>query len=126
MVRRILSALSYRKDIYNEKKAQAASAKSVSTKTTPAEAPVQKGKNSYEFGKERSRLERKVQKLEAQVNAMETLIEEKKAELLLPEYASSYSKLEAISAEIEEKEMELLELMEEWDEAEQKLAEMVN
>lgn len=113
-------------DIYNEKKAQAASAKSVSTKTTPAEAPVQKGKNSYEFGKERSRLERKVQKLEAQVNAMETLIEEKKAELLLPEYASSYSKLEAISAEIEEKEMELLELMEEWDEAEQKLAEMVN
>ena len=85
------------------KKAAMAQAKA----NTPA--PVQKGKLSYESTKERSRLERKVKKLEEQVTALEILLEEKKADLLRPEYASAYTKLEEISAEIEEKEMELLE-----------------
>ena len=74
-----------------------------------------KGKASYEQGKERSRLEKKLKKLEDQIAALEQVIEEKKEELLRPEYASSYSKLGEISAEIEAKENELLEVMEEWE-----------
>ena len=80
------------------------------------EATVQKGKESYNQGKERSRLERKVKKLEEKISKLEEEIEGKKEELAKPEYASSYSKLSEISAEIEEKECELLELMEEWEE----------
>ena len=87
--------------------------------------PIQKGKLSYEANKERSRLERKIKKLEEQVSSLEASIEEKKEDLLKPEYASDYTKLEEISAEIEEKEMELLELMEEWDETEQQLQELL-
>lgn len=62
-----------------------------------------------------------MKRLEEQVTKMEALLEKKKAEMLLPEYASNYAKLEEISAEIEETEMELLEIMEEWEEAEQQL-----
>lgn len=76
---------------------------------------VPKGKASYEQGKERSRLDKKMKKLEEQISKLETAIEEKKAELLKPEYASSYSKLGEISAEIENMELELFEVMEEWD-----------
>lgn len=89
------------------------------------DTPVQKGKESYEFGKERSRLEKKVKRLEEQIQKLEAVIEEKKAELLLPEYASNYTKLEEISAEIEEKEMELLEVMEEWEDTEGQLGSLL-
>lgn len=92
------------------------------TAEVKAEAPVQKGKESYEMGKERSRLEKKGKRLEEQINKLESAIESKKAELLLPEHASNYTKLEEISAEIEEKEMELLEVMEDWENTEQELA----
>lgn len=102
-------------------KEEAAKKVAMAQAKTNTPAPIQKGKLSYESNKERSRLERKVKKLEEQVTALEILLEEKKADLLRPEYASAYTKLEEISAEIEEKEMELLELMEAWDEAEQQL-----
>ncbi len=88
------------------------------------EVTVQKGKESYNYGKEKSRLEKKVQKLEGQIEKLENLIEEKKEELNRPEYASSYSKLSEISKEIEEKEAELLEVMEEWEAAGEQLAKM--
>ena len=88
------------------------------------EAPVQKGKESYNQGKERARLERKIKKLEEKIAEVEAAIEEKKEELAKPEYASSYSKLSEISAEIEEKECELLELMEEWEELDAQQSEM--
>ena len=42
-------------------------------------------------------------------------IEALKEELMNPEHASSYSKLEEIQAQIDEKEEELMELMEEWE-----------
>jgi len=84
-------------------------------------APVQKGKESYELGKERSRLEKKLKKVEEQISETEKEIQEKKDELMRPEYASSYSKLGEISAQIEEKETELLELMEEWETTDQQL-----
>ena len=127
--------LPYRYDEYVERKngtyaasvdqaiyaAREAAAKAVKVAEVPENAPVQKGKESYEFGKERSRLEKKLKKLEEQISKLEITIEEKKEELLLPEYASAYTKLEEISAEIEEKEMELLDVMEEWDSVGQQL-----
>ena len=88
-------------------------------------APIQKGKESYNYGKEKSRLERKLKKLEEQIEKLEALIEEKKEELNRPEYASSYSKLNEISNEIEEKEAELLEVMEEWEATGEQLNEYV-
>ena len=88
------------------------------------DAPVQKGKESYNQGKERAPVARKVKKLEEKIAEVEAEIEAKKEELARPEYASSYSKLSEISAEIEEKECELLELMEEWEELDAQQNEM--
>lgn len=98
--------------------------RSASEASETPEVTVQKGKESYNYGKEKSRLEKKVQKLEGQIEKLESLIEEKKEELNRPEYASSYSKLSEISKEIEEKEAELLEVMEEWEAAGEQLAQM--
>lgn len=89
-----------------------------------AEVAPQKGKEAYALGKERSRLEKRLKKVEEQIEEMEALIEEKKEELLKPEYASSYSKLGEIQGEIDEKEMELMELMEEWESLGQQLEEL--
>ncbi len=115
-------AASVDQGIYAAKQAQAAAAKEVEAVQT--EAPVQKGKESYELGKERSRLEKKVKRLEEQVGKVEALVEAKKEELLSPEHASNYSKLAELTAEIEEKEMELLELMEEWEDTDRQLQEL--
>ena len=65
-----------------------------------------------------------MKKAEEQVAALEGAIEAKKAELLLPEYASAYSKLSEISAQVEELEEQLLEAMEEWESLEQQLSEL--
>ena len=89
-----------------------------------AEVAPQKGKEAYELGKERSRLEKRLKKVEEQIEEMEALIEEKKEELLKPEYASSYSKLGEIQGEIDEKETELMDLMEEWESLGQQLEEL--
>ncbi len=115
-------AASVDQGIYEAREAAKKAALLAAKKTETENAPVQKGKESYELGKERSRLEKKVKRLEEKVTKLEALVEEKQAELLLPEHASNYTKLEEISAEIEEKEMELLEAMEEWEEAQQQLA----
>ena len=104
--------------------AKEAAAKAAKVAAEPENTPVQKGKESYELGKERSRLEKKVKRLEEQVGKLEALIESKKEEMLRPEYASDYAKLEELSAEIEEREMELLELMEEWESTDQQLQEL--
>ena len=119
-------AASVDKGIYDAADAavKAAKAKALAEVKAQEPVPVQKGKESYELGRERSRLEKKLKKLEDQIATMEEAIEAKKEELLKPEYASSYSKLGEITAEIEEKEMELLELMEEWETADRKLGEL--
>ena len=88
------------------------------------ETPVQKGKEAYELGKERSRLEKKLKRVEEQIAGTEQTIQEKKDEMMRPEYASSYSKLEEFSLQIEKLEAELLELMEEWADIDQQLEEM--
>ena len=104
--------------IYAAKEAEAKASKQIAT---VEDAPIQKGKESYEQGKERSRLEKKLKKLEEKIAQLERAIEAKKAELLLDEYSTAYTKLEEIQTEIEALEIELLEVMEEWDEVGQKL-----
>ncbi len=114
------------RDIFAAKDAQAKAAKAALEAARAAAAPVavQKGKESYALGKEVSRLEKKVKKAEEQVAALEEAVEAKKAELLLPEYASSYSKLSEISAQVEELEAQLLEAMEEWENLDMQLSEL--
>ena len=82
---------------------------------------IQKGKAVYEQNKERSRLEKKLQKLEIKISELESQIEQKNLELNSEENASSYSKLEEISKEIEYLEEQLLEVMTEWENIDKQL-----
>lgn len=70
----------------------------------------------YNPGKERSKLEKKVKKAEEDLATKEEKLEELKAELLRPEYQSSYSKLTEIQKEIDAMEEEIMEDMEAWEE----------
>lgn len=87
-----------------------------------AKEPTKPEKPKYQNpGKERSKLERRLKKVEEQIEQAEQEMEELKAELLKPEYASSYSKLGEIQAEIDEKEEAMLEIMQQWEEAQSAL-----
>ena len=77
----------------------------------------------YNPGKERSKIEKKVKKAEENLEIKEGKLEELKAELLRPEYQSSYSKLTEIQNEIDALEEEIMEDMEEWEELSAKLEE---
>lgn len=70
----------------------------------------------YNPGKELSKVEKKIEKIEVSMAECEEFIQNKKDELLNPEIASDYVKLGEIQSEIEDKEKELLELMSQWDE----------
>lgn len=98
----------------------------VSARKIPVAAPaaqtVSKGQTSSTStpvnnnpGKERAKFERKVKRAEESVTSCEEEIEALKEELMNPEHASSYSKLEETQAQIDEKEEELMRLMEEWE-----------
>lgn len=115
-------AASVDRGIFEAKEAEARAAKAA-VKAAEPEGP-QKGKESYALGKERSRLEKKLSRMEEQIAEMEAAVEAKKEELLRPEYASSYSKLGEITAEMEKLEEELMELMEEWENVGQQLEEL--
>lgn len=82
------------------------------------------GKTYYNPGKERSRLEKKIQKAEEALFEKETKLEELKAELLNPQYQSSYTKLTEIQNEIDILEDETAADMEEWELLSQKLEEL--
>lgn len=75
-------------------------------------------------GKERSKLEKKVKKAEEELAVKEEKLEELKAQLLRPEYQSSYSKLTEIQGEIDEMEAAILEDMEIWESLSSQLEEM--
>ena len=77
---------------------------------------VKSAQQSYLEGKDRSRLERKMKKLEEKIGGLETAIDEKKAELEDPANASDYMKLQDIQNEIDSMEEEMLTLMMQWDE----------
>jgi ATP-binding cassette subfamily F protein 3 len=83
------------------------------------------GKKAYfNPGKERSKLEKKIEKAESLLTEKEEKLEELKAELLLPEYSSSYSKLTEIQGQIDAMEEEVAAAMDEWEELSQQLEEL--
>lgn len=72
------------------------------------------GKAYYNPGKERSKIQKKVKKAEEDLAVKEAKLDELKAELMKPEYQSSYSKLTEIQNEIDALEEEILIDMEAW------------
>ena len=74
------------------------------------------GKAYYNPGKERSKIQKKVKKAEEHLAVKEAKLDELKAELMKPEYQSSYSKLTEIQNEIDALEEEILIDMEAWEE----------
>lgn len=74
------------------------------------------GKAYYNPGKERSKIQKKVKKAEEDLAVKEAKLDELKAELMKPEYQSSYSKLTEIQNEIDALEDEILIDMEAWEE----------
>ena len=73
-------------------------------------------KNFTTPGKEKAKRERQIAKLEEKIAALETEIDTLKAELQLDENLSDYVKLQELNEKTEEKEEELLNLMEQWEE----------
>jgi ATP-binding cassette subfamily F protein 3 len=89
------------------------------TQTAPSAAAgtsANTAKSYYNPGKERSRLEKKVQRAEEELAEKEAKLSEMKEELLRPEYQSSYSKLTEIQKEIDAMEEAVLADMEVWEE----------
>ncbi|MCM1284259.1 MAG: ABC-F family ATP-binding cassette domain-containing protein [Muribaculaceae bacterium] len=75
------------------------------------------GKKPYNNpGKERSKLERKIERAETELAAKEEKLAALKEELLRPEYQSSYSKLTEIQQEIDSMEAAVAADMEVWEE----------
>lgn len=74
------------------------------------------GKAYYNPGKERSKIQKKVKKAEEDLAVKEAKLDELKAELMKPEYQSSYSKLTEIQNDIDALEEEILIDMEAWEE----------
>ena len=74
------------------------------------------GKAYYNPGKERSKVQKKVKKAEEDLAVKEAKLDQLKAELMKPEYQSSYSKLTEIQNEIDALEEEILIDMEAWEE----------
>lgn len=81
-------------------------------------------KTYYNPGKERSRLEKKIQRAEEALADKEEKLKELKAELLRPEYQSSYSKLTEIQNAIDAMEEEIMADMEGWEELSRQLEEL--
>lgn len=71
---------------------------------------------NYNPGKELAKVEKKLEKTESQMEEYETLVQSLKDELLNPEIASDYVKLGEIQEEIDQKEQEILDLMNTWEE----------
>ncbi|MBR6309465.1 MAG: ABC-F family ATP-binding cassette domain-containing protein [Lachnospiraceae bacterium] len=97
-----------------------------SKKQEPApEQPKPATQNAYNNpGKERSKIQKKMEKLEEQIAGLEDVISSKKDELQNPAYASNYSKLTEIQGEIDAAEENLLNLMDEWGELDKALSEL--
>lgn len=79
----------------------------------------------YNPGKERSKIEKKVKKAEEELAVKEAKLDELKAELLKPEYQSSYSKLTEIQNEIDAMEEAIMEDMENWEQLSSQLEELM-
>ena len=79
--------------------------------------PKKSGKKSFTTpGKEKAKRERQIAKLEEKISLLEEKTENIKAELNREENLSDYLKLQELNELLEQKEEELLALMEEWEE----------
>ncbi len=87
----------------------------VQTKNEAVPVKEKAGMQSYNAGKEQARLDRKIKKVEEQLEETEQTIQKKRDELQNPELASDYMKLQDLQYEIDGAEERLLELMAEWD-----------
>lgn len=83
---------------------------------TEEAAPAPAKKPYYNPGKERSKIEKKIKKAEEDLAVKEEKLDELKAELLRPEFQSSYSKLTEIQNQIDALEEEIMADMEAWEE----------
>jgi ATP-binding cassette subfamily F protein 3 len=106
------------------RKSPAALGGRISTSGAQNDTPTAGKKVYYNPGKERSRLEKKIQKAESELAEKEEKLEELKNELLRPEYQSSYSKLTEIQNAINALEEEIMTDMEVWEELAQQLEEL--
>ena len=99
----------------------------ISNKGTAAGASVDLPvkKPNINIGKERSKVEKKVKRAEEELMAKEEKLEELKAELLRPEFQSSYSKLTEIQNQIDAMEEEVMASMEEWENLSMQLEELL-
>ena len=79
----------------------------------------------YNPGKERSKIEKKVKRAEEELAVKEAKLDELKAELLKPEYQSSYSKLTEIQNEIDAMEEAIMDDMENWEQLSSQLEELM-
>ena len=114
---------------YEEKKKKERDAEGLNftgdtVKGEPVKASVPKQNISNNPGKERAKIQKRIEKLEAEIAAKEALVESKKLELQNPEYASNYGKLTEIQGEIDTTEAEILELMDEWSKEDKALSEI--
>lgn len=114
----------------NRSTSQTASAGNVGESTnannaTGGMAVSSTGKAYYNPGKERSKIQKKVKKAEEDLAVKEAKLDELKAELMKPEYQSSYSKLTEIQNEIDALEEEILIDMEAWEELSSQLEALV-
>lgn len=73
-------------------------------------------KKNYYQSKEQAKIERKIKKLEDEMQKKEALCEQKKQDLLKEEYQTDYVKLGQIQEEIDTLEEEIMELMTQWEE----------
>lgn len=77
------------------------------------ELEIDKEKKTINPGKEEAKRKRQIAKLEEKIATCEEIVDELKEESLREEYASDYKQLEKLTIQIEEKEKEWEELMEE-------------
>ena len=96
------------------------------TDSSSALSGAESGKKpNINIGKERSKVEKKVKRAEEELAVKEEKLEELKAELLRPEYQSSYSKLTEIQEQIDALEEEIMADMEVWEELSSQLEELL-
>lgn len=115
--------LPYTYDEYLEKRTQVV--ENVSKIDTPAQGAEQtKARQSYNTGKERSRLERRNAKINELIEQIEEKITIKKEEMA--EQQSNYVRLCELSDEVDALENQLFELLEELDDNETKLKEIIS
>ena len=86
------------------------------TRVTVTSTETTVKKPNINIGKERSKVEKKVKRAEEELVAKEEKLEALKAELLRPEFQSSYSKLTEIQGQIDAMEEEIMVAMEKWEE----------